>query len=496
MDQEGRIAGITTSGRRAAIAASIGWLVFFAIVANVLFFAAKAANPLVISDAWRYLDSFVEKAAQGALGLGDFFAKRTAIDHSLPLHKLLLLVNYRYFHLDFQLDAFVGIAFAIATLLLLRNVLRQSVGEAFYTAPAQAGFLALSAIYLSLNASVIYEWPLLTMGFSTLFFSFLLFACSWQACSRGRYGALFLASLACMIVADDGGVIAVIAAVGVSALLAARGSNRRYALVTTAVLVLSMVGYKIAYQLLAPSYEPVPLGPNLGAILSSPGLASRVIDWIRIPLSMSVLQASQSQDIFGAQAQRVDIALGVSIALAHLWFWWQLLRRAPSMASHVAACAMLLFYGLCFGVLVARVPTLGDIAFRQPRYVIFYQLNIVALALAGVQVFADTRQQRHGRAMAVGLLSVSLALLLVQVPVIRSGWKREPFVRHYIVQLAAQMDALGSNPSTVPPHCLPQLTICAMPEAKRAELIGLLKDQRLNLYAPDFRATHGLPAAP
>ncbi|WP_159017377.1 hypothetical protein [Cognatiluteimonas profundi] len=480
--------------RRATIAASVGWLLFFAIVANVLLFTAKSANPLVISDAWHYLASFVEKASRGMLGPSDFFAKRTAIDHSLPLHKLLLLINYRYFHLDFRLDAFVGLGFAIATLLLLRGVLRQSVGEAFYTAPAQVGFIALSAVYLSLNASVIYEWPLLTMGFSTLFFSFLLFACSWQACSRGRYGALLLASAACLIVADDGGIIAIIAASGALVLLAAMGCNRRSALVAIVVLAVSIVGYKVAYQLLAPPYQPVPLAPNLEAILSSPALMSRLTDWIRIPLSMSVLQASQSQAIFGGQGHRVEIALAASIAIAHLLFWWQLLRKPPSMAGHVAACAMFLFYGLCCGVLIARVPALGDIAFRQPRYVIFYQLNIVALMMLAVQSFAGARQHRQARVMAIGLLAASLVLVLIQVPLIRNGWKRQPFAHHYVVQLAAQMDALANDPGAVPAHCLPQLTICGMPEAKRAELMALLRNEHLNLFSPDFRATHGLPA--
>jgi hypothetical protein len=474
---------------------ALGWALLALFAANTLLYVARAANPLVISDAWYYVDHFVRKAAAGDLTPGDFFAKRTSVDHSLPLHKLLLLANYRLFDLDLSVDAWVGTAFAIATVLLLRRALRQATGPAFFTLPVQLAFGALAAVYLSLNASVIYEWPLLTMGFCTQFFFVLLFLACWRSIASGRFVGLLLAAMAALVVADGGGLIATAAAAAGCALQGLRaGPQRRTAWRAVALLVVAAVVYKVGYALLAPPYTHVPVDGGLGALFGPQGAGVHLLAWIRIPLVASVLLPAHVQGtlVGGALAQAL---LALLLAAAHLAFWWQVFTRKPTAATHVATCLMLLFYGLWAGVLLARVPTYGDAAFAQPRYVIFYQLQLVALLLVAAARLGDARPAGR-RWLAGGVVAASLVLFLVQLPAGRDAWRRAPYERRYVAQLAQQMDALAARPDAVPPACLPQLTVCRMPPSERQAVMGFLVQQRLNLFATSVRQAHGLPPAP
>src|SRR3546814_18804286 len=80
-----------------------------------MLFPARVANPLVASDGWAFVDGVVRKAAEGNFEWQDLFFKRGALDHSQPLRKLSLLFHYRFFDLDFSIDAIAGVSFAIVS---------------------------------------------------------------------------------------------------------------------------------------------------------------------------------------------------------------------------------------------------------------------------------------------------------------------------------------------------------------------------------------------
>src|SRR5207342_3336927 len=95
-----------------------------AIGANALLYACRNANPLIGADEWYFVGAIVRKAAEGTLSLGDLFAKRTAYDHSQPLHRLVLLFHYRVFDLDFSIEGIVGVLSAFANLGLMWAIVR------------------------------------------------------------------------------------------------------------------------------------------------------------------------------------------------------------------------------------------------------------------------------------------------------------------------------------------------------------------------------------
>ncbi len=479
-----------------SLAEWLAWPLVAMIAANAAFYTWRAANPLVISDGWFFLGAFIEKVAKGLLTPGDFFIKRSALDHSQPLHKLLMLANYYFFGLDFIVDAFVGLVFAIATLLVIRHVIRQSSGPFFKTAPAQLGFVAICAVYLSLNASAVFEWPLLTMGLCLQFFFFVLFLSAWHACVTGHYVRLTLCAAASLVVADGAGIIAVVATIIALGVLAARGWQRSRALRAIGLLAVSAMVYKLTYILLAPPYNDAPLASGLSAVLAIPHLAEHLVTWIESSLSASVAHPMLTAQAFGTRSTFVNAGLAIVLAIGHLWFWRQAFKGRTSASSHVAVCVMLLFYGFFAGVLLARVPAYGDGSFSQPRYILFYQLNIVALLMMAIDAAADTDIAESARRSTAALVVASLALILVQIPLTKMGWAHEVFERRYVEHVAAQMDALARDPQQPPKNCLPQLPVCHMPENRRRELMTLLESEHLNLFSDAFRRRHHFPAPP
>ena len=101
-----------SSGRMPALAAA---LAIAALALHVLAYAWTVADPVVVSDAWHFIDLVVRPYATGDFGIGDLFVKRNALDHSQPLNKLVTIANYEWFDLDYRYEAMLGALSACAS---------------------------------------------------------------------------------------------------------------------------------------------------------------------------------------------------------------------------------------------------------------------------------------------------------------------------------------------------------------------------------------------
>lgn len=196
---------------------------FFAVVAlvciNALLFAVKAVNPLIASDSWHFVDVIVRKAAAGDLSIGDLFFKRDAFDHAQPLRKLILLFHYRFFDLDFSVETVIAMIAAFLNLWLLWLVAAATrIQGQRDGAIGLLLFAAMTAVYLSLNASVVFSWSLLTLNFTSHTFLLLFVIAFWRCIEqpgRSRLILLFCAALLADMVTDDTGLIVTAAALDV-----------------------------------------------------------------------------------------------------------------------------------------------------------------------------------------------------------------------------------------------------------------------------------------
>lgn len=478
---------------------ALWWLAFAAICLNALWFAVKAANPLVVADGWHFLDAVVMPYAHGELEFGDLFVKRGAMDHSQPLRKAILLMHYEWFDLDYSVEAIVGACAGIANLLLFGALLAASRGRVPPTTTERVGFLALAAAYLSLNASVVFSWPLLTLNYTSHTFLIAYFAAAWWAL-QGTDGwrgpvVVLLAGFVLGVVADDTGTIAAIALAMAAALHGVRtGAARRAVAVAVAGLAGQAV-YLVFYRFVAP---PVGGAVSLGEL--APALLSRLGEWwqwLAIPLSASVAHRSQMDAWLGEAASAwLPSVVAVVLLLAHAWFWWKAVAGRRNAPAFVATCQMLLFYGLLAGMLLARVSQHGSDYLWQPRYVLIYQWNLVALLLMALAQLAPARNATMpaGRTAATATLVASLLVLALQVPLAMHSWHVLPYAKRFQQRQAMQMRQLAESPARVPRKCVHTLVVCRHPAERRAELMGFLRDQRLSVFAPGFAARHPLLA--
>ncbi|WP_377304962.1 hypothetical protein [Rhodanobacter umsongensis] len=468
---------------------------------NTLYYVLRTSNPVIRSDAWYFLDTFLSKAAGGNLEFADFFVKRTGDDHAQPLLKLLLLIESRYFSLDFVMEAAMGVlAAAVCTLILYRFVMTGRRHDATDNKRYLA-WSAMCALLLSLNAVGIWTWSLVAVGYVTLIPILLFMGAAWHAQYSRRYVALIAATLLLGIIADDSAIIAVMAAILALLLVSFRdGSPRTGIWRTIIVIVVCLAVVRIGY-----SFAPVTggaSGPSISDQVSKLVGRLSVGDWWKwfvLPLSLPVVYEFPGRMISSwALWPFVRTTVVTFLLVAHVAFWWRAWRGRYNLPMFVAVCLMLLSYVWLAGILLVRVSYFGSDYLYQDRYIQLLQFNLVALLLMWAAASKSEPKKSSWRyALFTVLPTVGcLALLLVQIPLSYDGWKRRRYLPHYYQQMAIQIGQLAEDPADTE-GCLPELVVCGWPLEKRRQLVQFLRTNQLNVFSPTLQARYGyLPRLP
>lgn len=484
-------------------------LVLLAVMANAIAFTASTANPVIASDNWFFLDRVVIPYAHGAMQPTDLLLKRGALDHSQPLQRLLLIANYEWFDLDLRAEAVFAVLTGALSLLLLGWLARRELAAGGTL--ARLGYVTLAAVYFSLSATMVFTWSLVTLGYLTNLALFVWLAVVWRSVSNARATAVGLAALATLvlgIVADDTGLIAVIAASAACLWHGFRTGAWRGAIGTIAALVAGYLAYSMFYRALAPAMPPA-----VGAGLAfDPGHSLQVLQagfgdawqWVVVPLTQSLVHRMTLVDWFGAAADNVVIAIAALLALGHAWFWAKALRGRVDHMAFMAIALMLLFYGWVAGIVLARVPEFGVGYLWQPRYASIYRMHVVALLLMLIAQAPAMRPassearpgSRPARAAAFAFPVVLSAVLLFQLPLAVVAWRSAPSIDRWNENMARQLHALARDPAHAPSACVPQLKLCHAPPADRVRIATFLSDQRLSVFSPAVQARDHLPAGP
>jgi hypothetical protein len=468
--------------------------------ANVLLYTARSTSPLIGADDWVFVDWIVRKAAAGQLVLGDLFLKRSAFDHSQPLRKLILLFHWRYFDLDFSIAAFIGVLAAFVNVGIFWLIVKCSGERGVRQRPlVLAAFAAMVAVYLSLNAPVVYDWSLLTLGFTSHVFLLVFLAVAWLAYRNPRAWPIAMlvgAAFAMDLVADDVGLITTIAGVLALALVGARQRRLAASLRTAVAMVGTYAGYALFRWSITFGYVRAPgnglegiLAGRLGRLLHHTGAVFGGLD---ASLIASVAHRSQLHWLLGNAAAATGVCIAVVLVACHAWFWWRAWCGRHDLAAFVAIGLMLLFYGLLAGTLLARVSVYGIGYLWQPRYVLMYAWNIIALLLMAISQLqgtdsGDAPEARVSPALSmVGRSALGLAvaaLLALQVPMSYHSWTAVKYRSTNIQRRAAQLGAMAADRS--PDVCASGKPGCI---DHHRQVARFLKRNRLSVFSPSFRA--------
>ena len=147
-------------------------------------------------------------------------------------------------------------------------------------------------------------------------------------------------------------------------------------------------------------------------------------------------------------------------------------------------------------IVLQRVPEFGFDYLHQPRYTLFYQLHLAALAVllyrnhetAKAAAIAGGKASEHKLRAALLAATVLLAALL-QHRLSTLAWEQSKYLSTYLAGAARTMGEIARNPHREG-ACADILTVCQFPPAKRRELLDRLVRYRLNVFSPEFQAFH------
>lgn len=471
---------------------SAAQLATLCIAFNATVYAATTGMSTLIADSWYFVESFLMPYYEHGLDVGTLLAKRSAVDHAVPIQKLILLADARLFGLDFRMEGLFGVLVGLATLAMAAVSIRRLKSANGNDAWAAVSVTALTAVYMSMNAPGIFEWPLVSLYFVTMLFVFAFFASVAFTLDSGSYWLAALCSFACLLCVDDVGVLAWLTAVAIVGLSAARREvSVRRALGTVAAIGVGLVASRLIYTLYAGAFAEsaeVSAWARVSAVLGLgvKGLAEAAV----IVLSAPVIHRGQ---LPGAPdgLQWIQVAIAIVIAALHVWFWVSQWHSKPTFLGRLAAAVMLFAYLLVAGILYGRVSDFGLDYLNSPRYVQFYGLALVALVLQ-LQVAIANSAHGAGRWPKAMLFGMAFALVGLQAVYIKAGWQRAPYVAKAERQLVAELSAAADPKNAQPIACHPQMVICRRPYAQRAAVLTFLRSQQLNVFSPRFQAMRRL----
>ncbi|MBJ7575045.1 hypothetical protein [Luteimonas sp. MC1828] len=450
--------------------------------------AGSIANPLVYSDNWTFIETFLKVALEDGAGFGDFLVRRAGVDHAQPLGKLLMLANARWAGLDFMFEARVALGCVVAGWALLCVVVLRERGEVPVTPLVVFLMAAVLVVQLAPASVDVYAYPMVLMAHAFYLLAFVVLAAVWHAYRGGRAWPLVLAMAACGIVGDDSAILLVAAAAPALLLAGAREQRLRSAWRVVALLVLVLLACRGAYALFGEIRGSTSPDFNVGMAARVAGLAAQWRDawaWLATPLSAGLASGAALRATFGDGWLAARIALALLVGGLHAWFWWRAWRLRPGATWFLAVALMLLFYAMVAGVLYGRVFVRGTAFLDQGRYSVFYQVGIVALLLMALAEGALA--SGRARALAWG---AGAALLLLQLPLALHAWQQVPGHRDAYAHMARDMAAMARDPLHPPAGCAVGIDVCVRPEATRVALMAMLVEHRLNLFSPRFQARH------
>lgn len=483
------------ASRFITIARSIAILIATGAIVNAWLYSSYAATPIIQADAWYFLESFISRHYNHELTVWDLFVQRGSTDHAQPIQKLILLFHTDYFGMDFRVEGLIGVGFATVLCLFVMFQMRENTTS---SSGKIAGALLIGivpALWLSLNANNIYTWSLVTIGFSAQLFVCTFLCVFFWATISGRRLWIFPAALVLGIVVDELAIVTMLVAI-LAALIANIAQYRHIfvaSLVSLAGTMLARLGLFFAAEASGTSSTAM----QIDGLQWSTFLSLESWKGVIVPLYTSLIYTEHLQKWVPNHLNLAAALVAAFAGFLHVYFWLSVYRMRrmgdTSLQAALAIGLMLLSYALTAAIIVSRVPEFGWSYVYQPRYIVFYQIATVAIiVLMHRRVTNPISSWLSRRAEATFAVAIALILVSIQLAVAKSSWQLVPYLTPYWQNTSFSLGLSVINPETRPEQCPASYDFCNYDPAKRAKLIGLLKQHNLNIFSPGFQARNRL----
>lgn len=478
-----------------SVARSLAVLIATVAIVNTWLFASYAATPIVQADAWYFIESFLSHYYDHTLKFSELFVQRGAGDHAQPIQKLVLLFHTRYFDMDFRIEGLIGVGFATIVCFFVMAQMQGSIVRSPRNIVAAVLIGCIPVFWLSLNASNIYTWSLVTIGFSAQVFACSFLWLYFKLAEAGNRIWLLPASVALGLVIDELAIVTIAVAM-LATFISGIASWRRIAgaaAVSFGGLLLARISLSLVSDALGTSSTAMQVDHvNWGMLFSAEAWSG-----IMAPLSTSFIYTEHLQKWFPNHLKGATALVTLFVVVLHVYFWASVYRmrkaRDHSRQFALAIGLMLLAYMLTLGIIVSRVPEFGWAYLYQPRYVVFYQIAMVAIiVLLHRRVVNPASAWISGRFELVCITGLAVILLCSQFVIARSSWQLVPYLTPYWQNASFALGASVDHPEIRPEQCPGSYDFCNYDPAKRQRLVKMLKDQNLNVFSPRFQARNRL----
>lgn len=480
---------------RENVALFFAWSIASILFLNLIWFVLRVSSPVIRSDDWYFLDVFLRKAFAGNLHFSDFFVKRGGTDHSQPLFKLILLLDWKFFDIDYVFEAAVGaVSAGLAAVVLYRVAIADKDLRSGTTYRVLA-WICMCALLFSLNArGQIWTWSLVALENLTTLIILVFWVVAWDAVKKQRYSLLALATLLTGLTSDDSALMAALSA-GVALLLMAicdRSQNRGAIYRCLGIIAVCMLVVRIGYTHVFVVHD-APLASISDGIKALPKRLQEdgAVNWLVMPLVNPVAYDNPFQTMFVHDWPVVRYILALALVFAHIVFWLRAFTGKFNRAVFVAVCFMALSYAWIAGIILGRVSLFGNDYLNQPRYILLYACHLIALLLMWAGAETKDTYESFKRSLLKWVVAAScIGLILLQIPISINTWRARPFEWAYQVEMARGLQQLAEDPDVLPAKCGPEMAICNQPAEKRRDLMHLLTSNRLNVFSPVVQRRH------
>lgn len=461
---------------------------------NLIYFLSVAANPLIQSDAWYFLDVNIGKWITQGFNWSDLFVKRGIVDHAQPLNKFFLYLNYRFFNLDFTIESIIGlmgllliISFFLFRFLTILNSRKLSLDKI-------AAFTMAILVATSLNSTNLFSWSLVTFSFLPLS---IAFACSWLSWhylhNHNKFLCALLLSISVLAIGDTASIILWAALAGTIFLV---GLSLELKFKKSGAIMLLLLGVFIATIFLIINWKFLFIKPNPASVKQSKLLLSDLnfyLETLRIVFSSSIIHGTHLT-AFGDASKIVSWIIAMPIFYFYLDHFFSLIfKRKPASEIDFIVTFILVYASISIvAIILGRVPEFGVSYLNQPRYLVVYQLLPFSLLIKWA-FSEDAPYRKNYFSLSVISIVTCIFIFMIQFLVSVSAYRSVPWMWKWYVQQKVAINNYVMDPDVSPGNCTPHsVPICSMSTEKRNNLLKLLQVNRLNLFNPNFQNRYRL----
>ena len=366
-------------------------LLGLSVILNFIIFGCNLAFDYPLGDHWRWARSLLIPYINNEINFWEYLTGEFALlSHSHILTLLSMFLNFKVFHLRFDLDVYLGIgcyaASSVIIILHLKRIYAKHLETPFFC----IFILAFIMVYFSLNSVNIFTWTLLSFEFLYWLMAMVLLILYDQWITTGYSKIPYLIwFVVVFFIGDAIGITALLTTISISALLLLVNLEKRYVkllIIQLGILILC-IGITV---FVFPDFKKHSASKS-SSLVYLVGHPVEMVHFILNCFSQSIIEVSGLKHYLGNYFKYIQLSVGLFIFILNLFCFYLYLIKKIYIRTTLPL-AFLIFTAISiFGIMLTRLPTYGpEYAFVGRYNRLFQPSCIFCLFVLGESVILNS----------------------------------------------------------------------------------------------------------